>query len=187
VNLNGCIIATVYDSEAKRWVTYKRPGLDLFLERISQKYELVVWSNYGMDNALDVVGRLDPEHQYFHDTITKEIEHPGTEKDLQYLGRPLQRIIVMDHKPNANPQYTNNTIVIPEWTGGVENMAQDRTLYNILPFLDHLSTQQQVFDLPKLVGAYTALAEKEDKPLPFAFLDLYEKRKAEKPAWKFWA
>ena len=59
-------------------------------------------------------------------------------QDLQYLGRPLQRIIVMDHKPNANPQYTNNTIVIPEWTGGVENMAQDRTLYNILPFLDRM-------------------------------------------------
>eukprot|EP00667_Euglena_gracilis_P015959 EG_transcript_16635 len=186
VNLNGCIVSTVYDAQAKRWVTYKRPGLDMFLERMSEKYELVVWSSSGLDNAMDVVSRLDPEHLYFHDTISKEVEHPGAEKDLQHLGRPLQRVVVLDTKPNADEKYRHNTIVIPEWKGAVERMSKDRTLYNVLPFMDHLASQQQVFDLPRLIAAYNDYAEKEGKCLPFAFLELMEKKRAERPFWKFW-
>jgi hypothetical protein len=184
LNLNGCIVSTVYDAQAKRWVTYKRPGLDLFLERLSQRYEVVIWSSSGLDNAMDVVSRLDPEHQWLHDTISKEVEHPGTEKDLQYLGRPLQRVIVVDTKPNANEKYADNTLVIPEWQGAVERMGRDRTLYNIIPFLDHLAQQQQVFDLPKLVGAYREHAVKEDLPIPFAYLEIQQKRKTERGWWR---
>uniref|UniRef100_A0A7S1I7B2 Mitochondrial import inner membrane translocase subunit TIM50 n=1 Tax=Eutreptiella gymnastica TaxID=73025 RepID=A0A7S1I7B2_9EUGL len=191
VNLNGCLVATMYDSAAMRWVTYKRPGLDLFLERMSDKYELVLWSSYGWDNALDMMSRLDPQQRYFHETMSTEVERPGTKKDLQYLGRPVQRIIVMDTKPNDQEKYANNTIVIPEWTGSVEKMAQDRTLYNILPFIEHLGTQQKVFDLPRLVAAYQELGRREGKAAPLAYLDRLEEAHR-KPATtlldklKFW-
>eukprot|EP01001_Neometanema_parovale_P008390 NODE_4669_length_1032_cov_108.810781_g4466_i0.p1 GENE.NODE_4669_length_1032_cov_108.810781_g4466_i0~~NODE_4669_length_1032_cov_108.810781_g4466_i0.p1 ORF type:complete len:307 (+),score=41.29 NODE_4669_length_1032_cov_108.810781_g4466_i0:57-923(+) len=187
VNLNSCLVSTVYDSEAKRWTTYKRPGLDLFLERASEHYELVVWSSHTLDNVQEVMSRLDPQRKYFHDAISREVEKPDSEeKDLKFLGRPLPRVLVLDIQPNAQEEYRNNTIVIPSWYGNKDDMAHDRALYNILPFLDYLAIQQKYFDLPKLVGAFYAYSEKINQPLPFAFLELMQKQQEEAASKWFW-
>jgi import inner membrane translocase subunit TIM50 len=185
VNLNGVIISTVYDPKAKRWMTFKRPGLDLFLERISEKYEVVVWSSHGMDNAVDVVTRLDPEHRFFHDTVSKEVEKSEHEKDLIHLGRPTQRVIVLDVHENEQEQYRDNTVVVPKWYGTKEEMAEDRTLFNMIPFLEYLATQTKYYDLSKLLHAFKGYAEKNQQALPFAFLDIIGKQD-QKQKKRFW-
>ena len=56
-------------------------------------------------------------------------------KDLCYLGRPIPEIIYLDFTTDVVPDHAANTIVLPEWKGDME----DRALYDILPFLEHLS------------------------------------------------
>eukprot|EP00906_Rhabdomonas_costata_P023640 RCo033980 len=184
-NVNGVLVTTIYDPKAKRWVTYKRPGVDMFLERLSEKYELVIWSSHGLDNAADTVSRLDPERKYFQDTISKEVETSEHEKDLSHLGRPVARTLVLDFKDNAQEAYRDNTIVVPLWRGTPEQMAEDRTLFNLLPLLDYLATQTKYYDIAKLIHAIKDYAEKAQKPLPFAFLDLVQKQE-QKAKKKFW-
>eukprot|EP00995_Heteronema_vittatum_P002416 NODE_1350_length_989_cov_18.257447_g940_i0.p1 GENE.NODE_1350_length_989_cov_18.257447_g940_i0~~NODE_1350_length_989_cov_18.257447_g940_i0.p1 ORF type:complete len:311 (-),score=96.56 NODE_1350_length_989_cov_18.257447_g940_i0:57-962(-) len=184
VNLMNILVSGVYDKEAKHWQILKRPGVDLFLERMSEKYELVIWSSHGIDNAVDMVTRLDPEHKFFHDTISKEAERPeAPEKDLTYLGRPTQRVIVLDYKENPQEQFHDNTILLPQYYGSKEEMAADRTLYNLIPFLEYLADQTSYYDLPRLIRAYKDYGEKISKPLPFAFLELQEKRATKERKW----
>jgi len=183
VDLNGVLVATIYDTTAMRFVTLKRPGLDLFLERLSSKYELILWSSHGLDNCQELSSRMDPEHKFIHDAISIEVERSEFLKDLKLLGRPVQRVLVVDARDNEQNEFQDNTIVIPKWTGD----PADRALYNVLPFLEYMATQSKHFDLPKYIRAYKDYAEKVDKPLAFAFLDHQEKQEEKDNKKWFWS
>lgn len=56
------------------------------------------------------------------------------EKDLKYLNRPLNRVIVIESKPENLKSYADNGIFISEFEGD----TSDRTLFDLLPLLDRI-------------------------------------------------
>jgi RNA polymerase II subunit A small phosphatase-like protein len=79
----------------------KRPGVDLFMERMAQHFEIVVFtaslSKYA-DPLLDILDknkvvhhRLFREHCVFH--------NGHFVKDLSLLNRDLNRVIIVDNSP----------------------------------------------------------------------------------------
>ena len=52
-------------------------------------------------------------------------------KDFSYLGRPIKDVIYLDFTDQTVPYHKSNCIVLPEWTGDMD----DRALYDIVPFL----------------------------------------------------
>jgi len=56
-------------------------------------------------------------------------------KDFSYLGRPVKEVVYIDFTDDVVPYHEENTILLPEWTGE----AEDRALYDIIPFLESLS------------------------------------------------
>ena len=56
-------------------------------------------------------------------------------KDFSYLGRPVKEVVYIDFTDETVPYHKDNTILLPEWTGD----PNDRSLYDIIPFLDSLS------------------------------------------------
>lgn len=53
-------------------------------------------------------------------------------KDFSYLGRPIKDIVYIDFTDDIAPYHKENTIILPEFTGDLN----DRALYDIMPFLD---------------------------------------------------
>jgi len=56
-------------------------------------------------------------------------------KDLRYLNRDLNNVIVIDKNPEMLKHHTDNAIFLPEFLGD----SEDGELLKLLPFLQHLS------------------------------------------------
>jgi import inner membrane translocase subunit TIM50 len=73
-----------------------------------------------------IFGRFGREN-----TVLKEGKYI---KDLTYLNRPLKEIVYIDFEEESVQNQPENVILIPQFDGDRE----DRTLYDLLPFLEHL-------------------------------------------------
>jgi len=58
-------------------------------------------------------------------------------KDLSYLNRPLSEIIYIDYQDDDVTFHKENAIILPKFEGN----TGDRHLFDLIPFLDHISKQ----------------------------------------------
>ncbi len=63
------------------------------------------------------------------------------EKDLKYLNRPLDKIIVIESSPDNLVEYSDNGIFINEFKGD----ANDTTLLDLLPLLRRIILFIKIF------------------------------------------
>ena len=114
-----------------------RPGVKEFLEKMSKRYEIVIFtaslSKYAdpLLNIIDKQGycpfRLFREHCTLINTAFV--------KDLKKLGRDLKDIVIVDNSPISYALNPDNGIPILSWFDD----KNDRELYNIIPILEFLS------------------------------------------------
>ena len=76
-------------------------------------------------------------------------EMGGAIKDLRYLNRNLKNVICIDFEPNSTKYTPDNTIIIPEFTGDVN----DKELQSLIVFLKELS-KPQVRDVREYIAKY---------------------------------
>lgn len=95
------VIPVEIDSQYHNVYVIKRPGVDEFMKRVGELYEVVVFtasvSRYG-DPLLD---QLDI-HKVVHHRLFREscYNHEGNYvKNLSVLGRPLRDTIIIDNSP----------------------------------------------------------------------------------------
>jgi TFIIF-interacting CTD phosphatase-like protein len=84
---------------------------------------------------MEICEALDPQGMMIQGRIGREgtMLKDGTYiKDFSYLGRPIKEIVYVDFSDKVVPYHTDNTIILPEWTGD----DTDRSLYDIIPFLE---------------------------------------------------
>lgn len=79
-----------------------------------------------------ILEQLDPYQQttrLFGDKLNFKDGHYV--KDLSLLGRPLEKVVMIEHNPDAYYGQESNLIKLKPWKGDVK----DRTLYELIPFL----------------------------------------------------
>ncbi|XP_070662501.1 uncharacterized protein [Malus domestica] len=117
----------------------KRPGVDEFLEKLGNKYEVVVFTAGLREYATLVLDRLDRKrvisHRLYRDTCT-EINGRFV-KDLSGLGRDLSRLVIVDDNPNAYCFQPENAVPIRPF---VDDVA-DRELRRVLEFFEDEETR----------------------------------------------
>ena len=122
----------VYAREGPLWV---RPGITEFLHNLRKlNCEVVAWTASNRSYAGGILSRLDP----FGDTISQCIySHPkwlrskgrGPQvKDLQLIGRDLQRTVIIDNLPDAIMEHPANAIVVENYEGYQLQDVHDLTL-----------------------------------------------------------
>jgi len=110
----------------------KRPGIEKFLEEVSQDYEVIIWTSRAqyvnscidqIDTKKVVTARLFREHckRVGEDVI----------KDISLIGRHLKKTILIDDNPKNYLNLPKNSIPMHPWKGN----GDDAELYNILPIL----------------------------------------------------
>ncbi|XP_068322438.1 uncharacterized protein [Pyrus communis] len=117
----------------------KRPGVDEFLEKLGNKYEVVVFTAGLREYATLVLDRLDRKrvisHRLYRDTCTEV--NGRFVKDLSGLGRDLSRLVIVDDNPNAYCFQPENAVPIRPF---VDDVA-DRELRRVLEFFEDEETR----------------------------------------------
>ncbi|CAL5872970.1 uncharacterized protein PFLUO_LOCUS7239 [Penicillium psychrofluorescens] len=118
----------------------KRPGVDQFMKRMGELYEVVVFtasvSKYG-DPLLD---QLDI-HNVVHHRLFREscYNHQGNYvKDLSQVGRDLRETIIIDNSPTSYIFHPQHAIPISSWFSD----AHDNELLDLIPVLEDLAGAQ---------------------------------------------
>ncbi|KAI0409892.1 HAD-like domain-containing protein [Xylaria palmicola] len=115
----------------------KRPGVDQFMKRVGELYEVVVFtasvSKYG-DPLLD---QLDI-HKVIHHRLFREscYNHQGNYvKDLSQVGRDLKDTIIIDNSPTSYIFHPQHAVPISSWFSD----AHDNELLDLIPVLEDLA------------------------------------------------
>ncbi|KAI9374832.1 hypothetical protein BJX61DRAFT_532091 [Aspergillus egyptiacus] len=118
----------------------KRPGVDQFMKRVGELYEVVVFtasvSKYGdpLLDQLDIHGVV--HHRLFRDSC---YNHQGNYvKDLSQVGRDLRDTIIIDNSPTSYIFHPQHAIPISSWFSD----AHDNELLDLIPVLEDLAGSQ---------------------------------------------
>lgn len=123
-----------------------RPGLHEFLGFVAERFEVVIFTASVKAYCDQVIDRLDPYGglgtlRLFRENCTAVGKTHI--KDLQFLGRDLEKIAIIDNSPNAYLYQQRNAIPIETWI----NDPNDRRLLEMLPLLQNLSFSASVYDV----------------------------------------
>ncbi|KAJ4468163.1 protein phosphatase [Lentinula aciculospora] len=120
----------------------KRPGVDNFLRKMGELYEIVVFTASLSKYADPVLDRLDIGHTVTHRLFRESCyNHKGNYvKDLSQLGRPIADTIILDNSPASYIFHPNNAVPVSSWF----NDPHDTELTDLVPFLGDLGEVDDV-------------------------------------------
>ncbi|KAE8696488.1 putative Aquaporin NIP1.1 [Hibiscus syriacus] len=123
------------DGQIMNFYVLKRPRVDFFLEEISKKHEVVIFTAGLKQYASQVLDKLDPKgrfisHRIYRDSC-KEVNGKFV-KDLSEMGRNLGRVVIVDDNPNAYSLQPENAVPIRPFVDD----SEDRELEKLLRFFE---------------------------------------------------
>ncbi|KAM3284864.1 CTD small phosphatase-like protein [Capsicum chacoense] len=149
------VVRPVIDGHRVEFYVLKRPFLDEFLEFLSEKFEVVVFTAGLKEYASLVLDRIDRKglisHRLYRDSC-KDVDGKFV-KDLADTGRDMKRVVIVDDNPNSYLFQPENAIPIRPFT---DDLA-DGELKKLIEFLGGCN---EVEDMRDAVKVY--LAEEEE-------------------------
>ena len=113
-----------------------RPGFKKFVDKMSQMYDIVLYSNEDTMFMTEVLQTIDPSQRYFSWNLGREFfttRPDGTYKDLQFINRDPKKFIVVDFDTKNYLNHKDNIILLDQYKGAVE----DNGLRELGLFLEH--------------------------------------------------
>ncbi|ORZ24220.1 HAD-like domain-containing protein [Absidia repens] len=123
----------------------KRPGVDAFMKRMGELYEIVIFTASLSKYADPVLDTFDIHRTVQHRLFRESCFHyKGTYvKDLSQLGRQLNQVIILDNSPASYIFHTANACPVSSWY----NDPHDSELLDLIPFLEDLAFVDDITDV----------------------------------------
>ncbi|KAI7742967.1 hypothetical protein M8C21_030249, partial [Ambrosia artemisiifolia] len=121
----------------------RRPHLKVFLERVAELFQIVIFTASLSVYAKQLLDVLDPDGKIISRRAYREscIFADGIyTKDLTVLGVDLAKVVIIDNCPEVFRLQVNNGIPIKSWF----NDPSDCALITLLPFLERLADAEDV-------------------------------------------
>jgi len=103
-----------------------RPYMDVFLEELSLRSELVIWSSMESEHVMEWIERLDKQNPCFHAVLHAAdctIKCGEMVKDLSRLNRPLENVILVSSRASHGAYQPRNMLYLQGWDGGLDDTA----------------------------------------------------------------
>ncbi|KAF8117238.1 hypothetical protein N665_0012s0239 [Sinapis alba] len=109
------VVKPEIDGQILTFFVIKRPGVDDFLKKVGEKYQIVVFTAGLREYASLVLDKLDPERRVvsrsFYRDACSEIDGRLV-KDLGFVMRDMRRVVIVDDNPNAYALQPENAVPI---------------------------------------------------------------------------
>ncbi|KAG5473891.1 hypothetical protein LSCM1_04526 [Leishmania martiniquensis] len=122
---------------------FKRPGVAQLLKTLKGKCEVIVWTAGTREYALNVIRMIDTvcavQHCIYRHPLwwTGDV---GCTKDLRLLGRPMDRVLLVDNTPSVFRANPRNSLLVEDFIvphlGGYS--AQEKTLSVLADIFEHV-------------------------------------------------
>ncbi|KAK4767792.1 hypothetical protein SAY87_002933 [Trapa incisa] len=155
---------TLVYSDWKRdrgWRTFKRPGVDAFLEHLAKFYEIVIYSDQLSMYVDPVIERLDSEQRIRYRLSRGATKYQDGKhyRDLSKLNRNPGKVIYISGHALESCLQPENCLQIHPW----KLEADDTALLDLIPFLEFVATRQPT-DIRSVLASY------EGKDIPPEFI-----------------
>ncbi|XP_015056479.1 mitochondrial import inner membrane translocase subunit TIM50-like [Solanum pennellii] len=145
---------TLIYSDWKRdrgWRTFKRPGVEDFLEYLAQYFEIVVYSDQLSMYVDPVIERLDPKHCIRYRLSRGDTRYVDGKhfRDLSKLNRDPSKIIYLSGHALESSLQPENCLEIKPWKGE----ADDTMLLDLIPFLEYVAKHRPA-DIRAVLASY---------------------------------
>ncbi|KAG5518766.1 hypothetical protein PMAC_002737 [Pneumocystis sp. 'macacae'] len=136
------VIPIKIDSAYHNVYVIKRPGVDCFMKRMGELFEIVVFTASLAKYADPVLDMLDIHHVVKHRLFREScFNHQGNYvKNLSQLGRELKNVLIIDNSPTSYIFHPSHAIPVSSWF----NDIHDTELLDLIPFLEDLTTVSDV-------------------------------------------
>ena len=127
-----------------------RPGTRELLEAIQETCEVCVWTAGEREYAKNVIRRID---------MTGAIQHcvyrhpkwwtgkPGYSKNLHSLGRPIDRVLLVDNTPDCLKDHPWNGLLVEDFTG-----RSDDVLYHVARVIQFIVNAHPSESIPDILS-----------------------------------
>lgn len=131
--------------DMKEHVVYvkKRPHVHMFLQRMVEMFEVIIFTASQSVYADQLLDMLDPEKKLFSKRFFREsclFTDSGYTKDLTVVGVDLAKVAIIDNTPQVFQLQVNNGIPIESWYSN----PLDDALPQLIPFLETLAVADDV-------------------------------------------
>ncbi|TRY71483.1 hypothetical protein TCAL_00248 [Tigriopus californicus] len=133
-----------------------RPYLEHFLEEVNRYFEVIVFTAGNRSYADAVLNNLDPKEQFIQHRLYRDsciIRDRKFIKDLNLLGRDLDKTIIVDNSLEAFGLQLDNGLLIPTWSVD----QQDECLLKLVEVLKEIATKQH--NVPDYLGRRYGLGD----------------------------
>ena len=131
----------VNPSNENEGVLKVRPGVMEFLEEVDKYYELIIFTCANQDYANLLIEAIEENKIYFEHRLYRQhtvIIDNDFVKDLTRIGRPLDKIVIIDNMPqNFRLQKENGINIKPFWGEDI----YDAALINLKPILINIAEE----------------------------------------------
>ncbi|KAF9122643.1 hypothetical protein BGX30_001865 [Mortierella sp. GBA39] len=136
------VVPVEIDNQSHNVYVIKRPGVDTFLQKMGEIYEVVIFTASLSKYADPVLDMLDihkvVKHRLFRESC---FNHKGNYvKDLSVIGRDLNNTIIIDNSPASYIFHQTNAVPISSWF----NDPHDTELLDLIPFLADMTVVDDV-------------------------------------------
>ncbi|KAJ9586208.1 hypothetical protein L9F63_020148, partial [Diploptera punctata] len=137
------VVPVEIDGTVHQVYVLKRPYVDEFLQRMGELYECVLFTA-SLAKYADPVADLLDRWGVFRSRLFREscVFHRGNYvKDLNKLGRDLQKVVIVDNSPASYIFHPDNAVPVASW---FDDMT-DSELLDLIPFFEKLSKVENVY------------------------------------------
>lgn len=133
VDVEKTLVGSYYDV-SMGWRHAKRPGVDKFLQSLSQYYEIALFSDNDTITTPEVWEAIDKEQRCHRLTChAGELRDHMILKRLDKMNRDIRRIVLIDDNPKTCQLYPRNTLLVKPFTD--LNDRSDSVLLDLIPLL----------------------------------------------------